>query len=421
MAKKKRLALEKYIAIQESFDDRWRLFARTDRDFIYVKELGHSSNRYSLAPLLKYSDEDCKKALNIARAKGQDDWIIDNTQTGNWTEVKRFVADYLNRTNKGSSNTNTLSHLNNLILVDPKFSWEEIKKWLHREHKYGDSGFRNKLDSLTQIRKAFFQRDSEDPLWLTANNIRDERGIHNANKPKKKGDQQESAKVRAIVSKEDAEKYFDTYIHKYPLEVWCLAMMLCYGLRNHELWFVQPLKDDFIRIPWGLTKSIKDHVVWPLYKSWIKRYGLIENLSENQKILHKRCTPDIRDVNNQTQKAKLDFEEDRGITMNNKKLGDFITTRTIGTRGKMPELIGDDPRRGKRNGGVKVDARPYDLRHTFAVTMATDPAWSHISEEQTAKAMGHGLEVHRRNYQLWIDAEKETERLIKEFEHPYAA
>ena len=266
MPRKKRIALEKYIAIQESFDDRWRLFARNDRDFIYVKELGKSKTRFSLKPLLKYSDEDCKKALKIAQAKGQEDWVIDNTQTGNWTEVKRFVADYLNRTNKGSSNTNTLSHLNNLILVDPKFSWEEIKKWLHREHKYGDSGFRNKLDSLTQIRKAFFQRDSEDPLWLTANNIRDERGIHNANKPKKKGDQQESAKVRAIVSKEDAEKYFDTYIHKYPLEVWCLAMMLCYGLRNHELWFVQPLKDDFIRIPWGLTKSIKDHVVWPLYK-----------------------------------------------------------------------------------------------------------------------------------------------------------
>ncbi len=47
------------------------------------------------------------------------------------------------------------------------------------------------------------------------------------------------------------------------------------------------------------------------------------------------------------------------------------------------------------------------------------PNWAHISEEETAKAMGHSLEVHRRNYQLWIDGDKQRRRLIDGFKHPY--
>ena len=81
----------------------------------------------------------------------------------------------------------------------------------------------------------------------------------------------------------------------------------------------------------------------------------------------------------------------------------------------MPPLLGDNPKRKSH----KIAAIPYDLRHTYAVTMASDPNWSHVSEEETAKAMGHSLEVHRRNYQLWIDGDKQRRRLIDGFKHPY--
>ena len=33
---------------------------------------------------------------------------------------------------------------------NPKLTWGSIKDWLHRDHQYGDSGFRNKLDSLSK-------------------------------------------------------------------------------------------------------------------------------------------------------------------------------------------------------------------------------------------------------------------------------
>jgi len=68
-----------------------------------------------------------------------------------------------------------------------------------------------------------------------------------------------------------------------------------------------------------------------------------------------------------------------------------------------------------------LDALPYDLRHTWAITMHTDPAFAHISMEQCAEAMGHGLEVHKDKYLLWTDTEKVADQFISGWEHPYAA
>jgi len=407
--------LQPFIELQRTHNYRWKLFEKKDRDFIYVRDRDNKNKTYSLTPLVKDSKQDCNQAWVNVQAKGEDDWVENIKQDTNWSEIKAFVLKYLEQSNKGSSNTNAKSHLNSLERFDVKLTWSAINDWLHRDHQYGDSGFRNKLDSLSQIRKAFFKRDGKDPHWLQKQLLERERENHNSMKPRNRASRQEGAKVRAIISKEDAEKYFDENIDRHPLGVWCLAMMLCYGLRNHELFHIQKLKNGFILVPWGLTKSIDDHAVWPLYKSWIDRYQLFDNFKKHQDKLQRNSKPDIRDPEDVNQKITLSHKDDRGLCYNNQVLGAYITDNTIGSKGSMPQLLGNNPQRKKQ----KIPAIPYDLRHTYAVTMASDPCWSHVSEEETAKAMGHSLEIHRRNYQLWIDGDKQRKRLIENFRHPY--
>ena len=68
-----------------------------------------------------------------------------------------------------------------------------------------------------------------------------------------------------------------------------------------------------------------------------------------------------------------------------------------------------------------IEAKPYDLRHTWAVTMHSEPAFAEISTEQCAAAMGHGVQVHKDKYLLWADKEKLEDQFIENWKHPFAA
>ena len=65
---------------------------------------------------------------------------------------------------------------------------------------------------------------------------------------KKKKDKYQSAQdltaTRGIVSKEEAEQYLDANSTEFPFQCWAIAMMMCYGMRNHELWHCSPLEND---------------------------------------------------------------------------------------------------------------------------------------------------------------------------------
>ena len=45
-------------------------------------------------------------------------------------------------------------------------------------------------------------------------------------------------------TQEEAEKYLDNLWPKYKLEQWCLAMLMNYGLRNHELHWVSNITEE---------------------------------------------------------------------------------------------------------------------------------------------------------------------------------
>lgn len=63
---------------------------------------------------------------------------------------------------------------------------------------------------------------------------------------------------------------------------------------------------------------------------------------------------------------------------------------------------------------------PYDLRHAWAIRLASDPAYAHISAETAAEMMGHSRDVHKEIYLFWITKD-EIQRGIKARTQPMAA
>jgi hypothetical protein len=45
--------------------------------------------------------------------------------------------------------------------------------------------------------------------------------------------------IRGIPTKKEAEVYLDSIALSFPLEQWVFAMLLCFGLRPHELWHIK--------------------------------------------------------------------------------------------------------------------------------------------------------------------------------------
>ena len=73
-------------------------------------------------------------------------------------------------------------------------------------------------------------------------------------------------------------------------------MMMCYGLRNHEIWYIKKLENLFIEVPGRLTKSQEDRIVWPAFAEWDKRYGLFENFNKYKKFLRRKRKPEIKSL-----------------------------------------------------------------------------------------------------------------------------
>ena len=46
--------------------------------------------------------------------------------------------------------------------------------------------------------------------------------------------------IRGIPTKKEAEAYLDSIALTFPLEQWIFAMLLCFGLRPHEQWYIKP-------------------------------------------------------------------------------------------------------------------------------------------------------------------------------------
>lgn len=146
---------------------------------------------------------------------------------------------------------------------------------------------------------------------------------------------------------------------KIPNPQWQFAygLMAAYGLRNHELFYL-----DFSKMPVLLVldgSKTDFHRVYPLYPEWVEQWSLAQGELPT-------CTGP-----------------------NNSALGHRVTTAF------------------KRYG---IPFNPYDLRHAWAVRSLEFG----MPVELAAQQMGHSVDVHCRTYHRWIseDVHERAYRLM---------
>ena len=402
---------------------------------------------YSANPLSYLVIEDVINAKKIVEWLGEKEFPIEETipsllekidkgeeyseeETYNWTILLRWVDTHLTKTMKQTSAKNIRGLINNAANQDLPLTWKSFKGWLFQK-PIDSRPFKNRLDALEQLRLAVSGRVGDEPSWLTRHNLMELRQQNNASTLKKKRYQPNNdvSTVRAIPTKEQAEKYFDANYKKYPLAIWCLIMMHCYGFRNHELWHCSPMnedetgdsfKDSMIYVPGNWRTKSFEHYAFPIYPDWVEKYSLIDLLHDNQEILHRRARPKIVSAKDMSKPWTGIDPSDLGVCTNNDYLGNWITKRF---KEVLPEWKASVPNKTGAyiSNAKKEQVKPYDLRHTWAIRISTMPEWSHVSESDAALAMGHSIEVHRRNYQRWISIEETRDSFIKRITAPNAA
>tara|TARA_B100000965_G_scaffold350482_1_gene324394 strand:- start:345 stop:1682 length:1338 start_codon:yes stop_codon:yes gene_type:complete len=443
------LPIKKYIAFLEECNYRWSMLTRGDSKYIYVRDRDNRNTRISLKPRRIDSDQDCEWVCNKIKIIDQGFWSDDDIQEEElniWQKDEAAIKGFLQKRNKGSTNKNYFSLLKQLKEKQIKQSYKAINEWL-KEKQCGTKPFQTRLEFIRQLQKFY-----GNPAWFTDEQYRAIRDLHAEQRKEltRNLDKQDLRQVRGIVSKEEAENYLDKHFKEFPWQCWAIAMMMCYGLRNHELWYIKKLENLFIEVPRRLTKSNADRIVWPAFAEWDERYGLFENFDEHQFYLRWKRKPRIKSISNPLTRTYSIDDEDiyfDGIGDNNDELGEYLTRNTLGIKhqnirygtlkgrfgktgptsyGKkgraersMPPLLVKSPVKRSRK---KIEVRPYDLRHTWAVFMHTDPAFKRLKTvEECAEAMGHGLAVHKQEYLLWLNKEDEKKAMIRDHQHPYAA
>ena len=345
-----------------------------------------------------------------------------------WENVAEITLEHLIQSQKQTSAKNTKADLNTLKRLNLPFKWDAIKSWIF-EKQLETRPFKNRLDSLEQIRLALSNKNGTEPNWIKRSNLDLLREQHNrANKKAiRYQPNKEIGNIRGIPTREEAEKYLDELAPDFLLEQWCLAIQLCYGLRNHELFHIskisderkeEGIKENWIYVPgeWR-TKSKFEHWTFPLYSSWIIRYGLKNNFDAMQTELRTKAKMDISSAVDKSKKWKPGNPNDLGVCQNNDYLGMWISKRL---RTVLPPWYASipDARGVVIDNAERQQIRPYDLRHTYAIRMATDKRCINITEDMTAQAMGHDLKTHRKHYQMWISSKQKQQQIMLKTQSP---
>jgi hypothetical protein len=394
---------------------RYRLRKVSSSPFIYVRDLkpiAGQKKEWSLAPLERTKPEDVRLVADRIISLGDQPWPSEmgsSPSAMGWSEVIRLCEEDWGKRMKGSSSSHYRSALKQLSRVSSPRTVKAMKAWA-MEKLPGSRPFLTRLETLSQLRSTL------QPEWVPLELLEELRSLHKKGKSSRPSD---LAGIRGIPTRAEAEAYLDGLSPAFQLERWCLAMMLCYGLRNHELWWCASLTTEspgitagWTLIPgWWRTKSRDEHWVWPLYPEWIERYCLASQQGEAQEQLHRRVSPRLVSCRDKSRRWEPGDPADPGLCQNNHLIGNWIGRRL---RTALPPWFARVP---DTDGRYRADDKPkaitpYDLRHTWAVTMATDPEWRHVRDEDVARAMGHDIDVHRLRYQRWIGAEERRRRAM---------
>ena len=133
---------------------------------------------------------------------------------------------------------------------------------------------------------------------------------------------------------------------------------------------------------------------------------------ECQERLHKRVPPRIVSKLDPTKLPTVRNPKNEGYQKNNGKKGQWFSDRIC--KGSIPRFKASIP---DKNGKYHSDYEeknivPYDLRHSWAITVHTDERFNHVDIAKAADCMGHDVVTHRKHYLKWVGEEQNRKRAM---------
>jgi integrase len=369
---------------------RFRLHASPDKSpYLYVREIvdGERLRQFSLAPLEWVAREDvisayerCLAGHELGRWPEQDK--ADTSSSISWETLAEETIAWLQQRRPRSLGTYR-TYLRQIGQLRGKPRTQALREWACQADP-ASRGFTVRIDTLARIRD-----------WgssLVSDSLLSElRALRPSGKERRRT-AREANRPRAIPALEDLQSWLDG-IRPRPLQ-WALAMVATYGLRPHEVFHLECLPDaeGWIQIGGAERTKTGFRPVMPAPLAWVERYGLRENLA-----------------------AELPWQpqfDANGTCLNNQYLGGQLG-RAMRLRLDPLTVVAQASANAHRRATREIlQCVPYDLRHAWAIRLASDPAYAHISTETAAEMMGHSRDVHKEIYLFWITKD-EIQRGIK--------
>tara|TARA_B100001094_G_scaffold37311_1_gene31567 strand:+ start:103 stop:852 length:750 start_codon:yes stop_codon:yes gene_type:complete len=227
---------------------RWRIQKRDDSPFISVRD-AKTKKRYSCQPLLHSNEGDIQKVVDTIISIGDKEWSgikeeseqLTKSSVPTWVEIINLCNKDWPLRVKDSTRKTWDCELNNLLKDDVPRDFESLENWVRQKWitgnnptQIGKKAVEHRLDTLVQINKTLTSFDPKEiePSWLTKEKISHLRKTHNNSLNSKiLGSKDGGVNIRGIPEKDKFFIYLKDLFDRYPLEQWCLAMLLVYGLR----------------------------------------------------------------------------------------------------------------------------------------------------------------------------------------------
>ena len=393
--RQKRSVWDKWVEVLQEERCRFRMRQISASPILQVLEYekGKKVRQFSSVVYRKDSEKDienlamlCRRCHETGEWDGTAGGAISTIET--WPDLAQVVLkDVRARIAREGSRKNIEGHLGEMRLWRGQVTANKLFEWgLERDPVAKPSAFRNRIDTISAINKAKWNGQSILQLDETIKTLK-------ALKPtgaKKKELELRSEKIRAIPTDRQLEKWLDGL---EGMMQWTLALCSAYGLRPSEAWHAEGIDEDgWIVIPGdGKTKTMR-HIAPAVPSTWVKRYHLRENFEKYQRALNARWTIRWAD------------RDGIQIPVNNSQVSDSLRKR-FGTEFPLLRVEEYD------NEWV----RPYDLRHSYAIRCFTNAEVLGQTEEDFARWMGHGVDVHKRVYLKFMTETREDEALKARF------
>lgn len=367
----------------------FRLSKRSSSPFIWIRRIEKGKEKEKFSSKFFRADNDehikaCVKACLRCHKNGIWDKGLGGELSKHgvtWDSFAQLVLSNLRaRVEREGSRKNAETHLKEIAQFTGIVSSQALLDWVKQRDPIENPGaFRNRIETLSHIQQAKHLTGLDVSVA-----IKEAKELKPTGAAKKQLDQ-ESQKIHAIPTDKKLKAWLDRLEGH---EQWLCAMIAVYGLRPSEAWHVEQIdQDGWAVIPGDGKTKTKRHIAPPVPVEWLSDYKLKENFDLYQKQINSRW--------------RIRWSE-KGIPLNNSAVSNSLWRQLY--RETIPKLWIDDEW-----------VRPYDLRHSYAIRLFTSEEVRGNANDDFARWMGHGVDVHERVYLRHMSSTREDDALKARF------